>query len=75
MVIVDRFAQRLALHLRSEGQRCSSTAKHGGSSAGVKVVGTHDIADRRRLLNVAVALDSPGQYQHSRCIDFMLSFG
>ena len=75
MVIVDRFAQRLALHLRSEGQRCSSTAKHGGSSTGVKVIGTHDIADRRRLLNMAVALYPPGQYQQSGCIDLMLGFG
>ena len=60
VVRLDHLAQRLAAVLGGEGDDGGGTAERGGDRAGVEVVGAQD-PGRRHLLDVAVAVDPPGQ--------------
>ena len=68
VIVVDRRAQRMPLHLRRERNDRRRAAARRRTRAGLEVVG-HPRRRRHRLVEVAVAVDSAGQHVAPRRVD------
>src|SRR5437763_877278 len=68
VVLFDNPAQRLPAMLRGKRDHCGCAAERRGNGRAVEIIGADD-ARRGALLDMAMAVDAPRQYQPAARID------